>query len=222
MVRAPTIADLAVTRPRVERCFEAGALATGCDARDRRRVTRVLAHGSRRRHRRVCTATNAIALGRVPDDENEDDVLDRHGQRLARDALDPSVHRDRERRRVESSARVRGGVHQRVGRPRGARRLARRWRGPRSTSRPARCATACSRTEAQPFGAPTTTTQSVPVGRRRRRRRDSGMLSLAPFDPTATASAVPSRSRPARQYTVLPVCVCPIQSCWRRPGSCSP
>ena len=29
MVRAPTIADLAVTRPRVEHCFEAGALATG-------------------------------------------------------------------------------------------------------------------------------------------------------------------------------------------------
>ena len=31
MVRAPTIADLAVTRPRVEHCFEAGALATGAD-----------------------------------------------------------------------------------------------------------------------------------------------------------------------------------------------
>ena len=30
--------------------------------------------------------------------------------------------------------------------------------------------------------------------------------------PTATASAAPSRSRPARQYTVLPVWVCPVQS----------
>ena len=29
MVRSPTIADLAESRPRVERCFEAGALATG-------------------------------------------------------------------------------------------------------------------------------------------------------------------------------------------------
>ena len=30
MVRAPTLEDLAVLRPRIERCFEAGGLATGC------------------------------------------------------------------------------------------------------------------------------------------------------------------------------------------------
>ena len=35
MVRGPTIDDLAVSRPRVERCFEAGALATGATLDDR-------------------------------------------------------------------------------------------------------------------------------------------------------------------------------------------
>jgi len=35
MVRAGTLEDLAVLRPRIERCFEAGALATGCSLRIR-------------------------------------------------------------------------------------------------------------------------------------------------------------------------------------------
>ena len=49
MVRSRTAAGLAALRPRVDACFEAGALATGCTARLRGAVAGVLAHGGGRR-----------------------------------------------------------------------------------------------------------------------------------------------------------------------------
>ena len=70
MVRAPTIADLAATRPRVEHCFEAGALATGArlDINDVSPVYSQMEHD----HEIVDVyRANAVALGRVPDDERE-------------------------------------------------------------------------------------------------------------------------------------------------------
>ena len=70
--------------PRVERCFEAGALATGATLDDRRR-------GARRTHTWSTTTTfvevyraNAVALGRRARRRARVDVLDRHGQRVAR------------------------------------------------------------------------------------------------------------------------------------------
>jgi amidohydrolase len=70
MVRAPTIADLAVTRPRVECCFEAGAVATGATLS----IADVSPVYSQMEHNQGMVdlyRANAIALGRVPDDENE-------------------------------------------------------------------------------------------------------------------------------------------------------
>ena len=124
--RRARIDELAELVPRVHHCFEAGALATGATTRRSNDVcARLLAHGARPRARRRVPRATRTSIGRPDPDDERDDVLDRHGQRVARDAVDPSVHRDRERRRGEPPARVRGRVHQRVGRPRGARRLAR-------------------------------------------------------------------------------------------------
>ncbi len=70
MVRAPTIDDLATTRPRIERCFEAGAIATGATLA----IEDVSPVYSQMEHDREIVATyreNAIALGRIPDDEHE-------------------------------------------------------------------------------------------------------------------------------------------------------
>jgi amidohydrolase len=70
MVRAPTIADLAVTRPRVERCFEAGAVATGSTLTIAD-VSPVYSHMDHNHDMVDLYRANALALGRTPDDENE-------------------------------------------------------------------------------------------------------------------------------------------------------
>ena len=70
MVRAPTIADLATTRPRVEHCFEAGALATGATL-SIADVAPVYSHMDHDHAIVDAYRANAIALGRTPDDENE-------------------------------------------------------------------------------------------------------------------------------------------------------
>jgi amidohydrolase len=70
MVRAPTIADLAVTRPRVERCFEAGAIATGCSL-EIADVSPVYSHMEHDHDIVDLYRANAVALGREPDDEHE-------------------------------------------------------------------------------------------------------------------------------------------------------
>jgi metal-dependent amidase/aminoacylase/carboxypeptidase family protein len=70
MVRAPTLDDLATTRPRIERCFEAGAIATGATLA----IEDVSPVYSQMEHDRDIVAAyreNAVALGRVPDDEHE-------------------------------------------------------------------------------------------------------------------------------------------------------
>ncbi len=70
MVRAPTLEELAITRPRVERCFEAGAHATGADLT----ISDVSPVYSQMEHDRDLVdlyRANAVALGRTPDDENE-------------------------------------------------------------------------------------------------------------------------------------------------------
>ena len=70
MVRAPTIADLEVTRPRVECCFAAGAVATGATLHIAD-VSPVYSHMEHDREIVDRYRTNALALGRTPDDENE-------------------------------------------------------------------------------------------------------------------------------------------------------
>ena len=70
MVRAPTISDLAVTRPRVERCFEAGAIASGCSL-EIADVSPVYSHMDHDEDIVELYRDNAIALGRTPDDEHE-------------------------------------------------------------------------------------------------------------------------------------------------------
>ncbi len=70
MVRAPTIADIDVTRPRVEQCFEAGALATGASLTIAD-VAPVYSHMEHDLEILDCYRENAVALGRAPDDEHE-------------------------------------------------------------------------------------------------------------------------------------------------------
>ena len=70
MVRAPTIADLAVTRPRVEHCFEAGALATGAKL-SIADVSPVYSHMEHEPDIVEVYRANALELGRTPDDDNE-------------------------------------------------------------------------------------------------------------------------------------------------------
>ena len=106
MARSRTLGDLEQLLPRVEHCFEAGALATGATLDDQRRVPALRAHGARPRPRRDVPGERDRAIGRPESRGRRGDVLDRHGQRVARDAVDPSVHRDRDRRRGEPSTRV--------------------------------------------------------------------------------------------------------------------
>ena len=70
MVRAPTVDDLATTRPRVERCFEAGAHATGAQLT----IADVAPVYSQMDHNEEILEIyreNAIGLGRAVDDEHE-------------------------------------------------------------------------------------------------------------------------------------------------------
>ena len=70
MVRANTIADLAITRPRVEHCFEAGALATGAQL-SIADVSPVYSHMEHDHSMVDLYRANAVALGRAPDDEHK-------------------------------------------------------------------------------------------------------------------------------------------------------
>jgi amidohydrolase len=70
MVRAPTIDDLAQTRPRITRCFEAGALATGATL-SIEDVAPVYSHVDHNHDMVAAYRENAVALGRAPDDEHE-------------------------------------------------------------------------------------------------------------------------------------------------------
>ena len=70
MVRAPTIADLTTTRPRVEHCFEAGAVATGAKL-SIADVSPVYSHMDHDPDLVEVYRANVVALGREPDDERE-------------------------------------------------------------------------------------------------------------------------------------------------------
>jgi len=70
MVRAATVADLDLVRPRIERCFSAGALATGATV-SIEDVAPVYTHMDHDHEILDLYRANAVALGRTPDDENE-------------------------------------------------------------------------------------------------------------------------------------------------------
>jgi amidohydrolase len=70
MVRAPTIADLALTRPRVEHCFEAGAVATGATL-SIADVSPVYSHMEHDHDLVALYRSNIATLGRDVDDERE-------------------------------------------------------------------------------------------------------------------------------------------------------
>ncbi len=70
MVRAPTIADLAHIRPRVTRCFEAGAIATGATLAIED-VAPVYSHMEHDHDIVAAYRENARTIGRVPDDEHD-------------------------------------------------------------------------------------------------------------------------------------------------------
>jgi amidohydrolase len=70
MVRAPTVADLGSVRPRIERCFEAGALATGATLAIED-LAPVYTHMEHDPDLLDLYRENVVALGRTPDDDNE-------------------------------------------------------------------------------------------------------------------------------------------------------
>jgi len=70
MVRAPTIADLALTRPRVEHCFEAGAIATGANL-SIADISPVYSHMEHDDELVELYRANAAAIGRNTDDERK-------------------------------------------------------------------------------------------------------------------------------------------------------
>ena len=70
MVRAATVADLDLVRPRIERCFAAGALATGATV-SIEDVAPIYTHMDHDHALLDLYRANAVALGRTPDDENE-------------------------------------------------------------------------------------------------------------------------------------------------------
>ena len=69
MVRAATVADLDLVRPRIERCFSAGALATGATV-SIEDLAPVYTHMDHDHALLDLYRENAVALGRTPDDEN--------------------------------------------------------------------------------------------------------------------------------------------------------
>ncbi len=123
MVRSLTAKGLAALRPRVDACFEAGALATGCTL-DYEELSPVYSHmeadpcpprrlpGERRGSR--------PALRRRRRRRTAPDLLDRHGERLARRAHHPPADRDRDERRGEPPTRVHRRLHHPLGGRRGA------------------------------------------------------------------------------------------------------
>ena len=126
------------------------SLLRGGRARDRRaarhrtRRARLRADGARHRARRPVPAQRARPRS-ARRGRRAHHVLDRHGQRLARDSVDPPVHRDRHGGCRQPSARVHGCVHQRVGGPGRPRGIARDGVDrDRHRDRPARATGCCT------------------------------------------------------------------------------
>ena len=108
-VRAETLAELADVEPRVMRCFQAGALASGAELDRHTGVQTVCGVPHRRRTPRLLRATcdrgrSAVQLGTGHDDGAG---IHRHGQRLSGAARDPSLHRYRLTARRQPSTRIR-------------------------------------------------------------------------------------------------------------------
>ena len=86
MVRSRTADGLAALRPRVDACFEAGALATGCTL-DYEELSPVYSHMEADPGLLQAYRANAEALGPALRGRRRRhaaaDALDRHGQRLA-------------------------------------------------------------------------------------------------------------------------------------------
>ena len=208
---APRTIDELARAPAARRALLRGRRAR--DRRDARRSNDVAPVYSHMEHDHdlvdVYRANADDARPPDPDDER-DDVLDRHGQRVARDAVDPSVHRDRERRRGEPPTRVRGRVHQRVGRPRGARRRARAGVDrDRRRDRPAarRGSSASRRVRRSPACRRRRRSRRLAAGRRRIRKRLDG----CPFaDGGRERGRFPVETRPAH-HDVAGL-LCPVQS----------
>ena len=186
MARARTDVELARAPAARAPLLRGGRARNGRHARHRTRRARLRADGTRHRTRRACTARNAHDLGRPdPIDELITFSTDMGNVSLAMPSIHPCIGIETRRRR-QPPARVRGGVHQRVGRPRGARRIARdgvdRDRH-RERSTPRRGSSARRALGPGSGGVPTTTTQSAASlpggaglgerlhGRARRRRR---------------------------------------------------
>ena len=125
MVRSRTADGLAALRPRVNACFEAGALATGCSL-EYEELSPEYSHMEADPALLRCLPRQRRgprpALRRRRRRHTAPDVLHGHGQRVARRADDPPAHRDRDARRREPPARVRRRLRHPLGRRRGARR----------------------------------------------------------------------------------------------------
>ena len=125
MVRSRTAAGLAALRPRIEKCFEAGALATGCTV-EYEELSPVYSHMEPDAGLLGAYRTNAEALGRTFDADDSGTPpptlsTDMANVSLAR-AHDPSAHRDRGGRLDQPPARVRRRLRDRFGRRGRARR----------------------------------------------------------------------------------------------------
>ena len=128
-VRAKDLKQLDELEPKVIRCFEAGALATGCTVD----VVKAGPPYSEFEHDTGLAAlyrANAEASGRKFVDLPVRDRaavrgVDRHGEHLARHAEHPPDARPRLLPGVEPPARVHRGVHHAEGRSGGRRRRAR-------------------------------------------------------------------------------------------------
>ena len=220
MARARTIDELEELRPRVDallRGGRAGDAAPRCTSRTSARTTR---RWSTTTTSPSCTAPTRSRSGAPPSEDGAGHLLDRHGQRVARDAVDPSVPRHRDRRRGQPPTGVRPGRDQRVGRPGGRRRRARH--GVDRDRRRDRAAPrrACSRADrpsvavvasrsscSAPAAADDDHAVDVAALGRRRRRERLHLRALARPRPTAP----PLRGRgPVLHSTVLP--------CWSWSG----
>ena len=106
MARSRTLGDLEQLRPACRALLRSRRAGDRRDARASPTCARPTRTWSTTTISRRCTGrTRPRSVG--PESTGRcGDVLDRHGQRVARDAVDPSVHRDRHRRRGEPSTRV--------------------------------------------------------------------------------------------------------------------
>ena len=130
MVRSRTAAGLAALRPRVEKPASRRARSPPAARVEYEELSPVYSHMEPDAGLLGAYRANAEALGRTLRGGRRRhaaaDALDRHGQRLARRAHDPSADRDRGGRCGQPPARVRRRLRHAVGR----RGRARRRRGP--------------------------------------------------------------------------------------------